>query len=54
MCVYICSLDLEVKKKASILFGIRFNDEKYAELNTQLKKIYQARNMVRYNHKRCC
>lgn len=51
VCVYICSLDLEVKKKASILFGIRLDEGKYGKLVEQLNGIYGARNLVSYNHK---
>lgn len=55
MCVYVWSLDyLEVKKKVSILFGIWFDGKKYDILKDNLDVIYELRNMVCYNCKRCC
>lgn len=37
---------MELKKKASILFGIRFDDDMYETLKEQLDKIYEGRDLV--------
>lgn len=42
---YICSEE-QLRKKASVLFGIRFDDKKYSELKTQLKIIKENKDLV--------
>lgn len=49
-CLYLSSSDLELKKKASILFGIRFDNEMYETLKKQLDNIYDGRDLVSHNH----
>uniref|UniRef100_K1QH82 Transient receptor potential cation channel subfamily M member 8 n=1 Tax=Magallana gigas TaxID=29159 RepID=K1QH82_MAGGI len=36
----------QLRKKASVLFGIRFDDKKYSELKTQLKIIKENKDLV--------
>nr|XP_034319165.1 transient receptor potential cation channel subfamily M member-like 2 isoform X2 [Crassostrea gigas] len=46
VCERLQNSDLELKKKASILFGIRFDDDMYETLKEQLDKIYEGRDLI--------
>lgn len=43
--MFVCS-ERQLKKKASVLFGIRFDDKKYSELKAHLDTIDENRDLV--------
>lgn len=52
--IYVFSSDLELKRKAGHLFGIRFDDEKFKTLKGQLDMIYKGRDLVSHNYSLFC
>lgn len=43
--IYVCSEE-QLRKKASVLFGIRFDDNKYSELKKHLDTIKGNKDLV--------